>query len=204
MTPVIVTHWYSPLRLLEQSLRRNRKLVEAAEWWLIYGRYPLLGVQDGIPDARQAQNICKELNIDWYDAGDDIPAHDAFQKWSLTVGTGWPMDKKVLLLADDAAPSCGGFLELMEREGAGRDVVTLAGKWTRYPGVALVSLREIYGARIAMPKSACLPKKLAEDLGGPERLGGCYPDTLYDAEYLEWLGVKDAPPFRVWLESRKK
>lgn len=206
LPPVIVTHWSNTYRLLEQALRRNKPLVKSAEWWLIYGRYPLLKAAEAVSDARAAQNLCKELGIDWWDAGEDTHPTKAFQKWSLEVGHAWPMDKPVCLLAQDAAPP-DGFLDLMAKEGSGFDLYCLASAdktFAHYPGVSLMALREVYADRIQSPKAAFMPKKLGMDLGGPTSRGGTYPDSLYDPEWLQWSSEHTGKTFTQWLTSKPR
>lgn len=209
LKPVAVTHWYCPLKLLDSMVRRVRPMIQELEWWVIYGRYPMLGVRDGVSDTRGAQNLCKELGLDWWDVGDDVSPSIAIQKWALEVGSSWSMDRKVLQLAYDALPSSEHFLGLLELEGAGRDMEVLASKsflngYNNYPGVNLSSLSAIFRGHVITDKASYVPREMCEEIGGPARFGGMYADDLYDAEYLEWAGTKKEKAFRKWLEDGKK
>lgn len=201
--PVLVTHWYSSLRLLEAMLRRVRPYVNSCEWWVLYGRYPKLGTKEGVSDTRGAQNLCKELGLDWYDVGEEMPIMSAVQKWALDVGATWPMDKIVCMIAQDACPENQCFLDEMYLHMHGKNMATLVSPYTGFPGVTMVTLRECYAPRMEMPKAAMIPKKSGMDIGGPSSRGGVYPDALYDPEWLEWSSGDKAKTFREWLEARE-
>jgi hypothetical protein len=193
--PVLVTPWYSSYRLLEAMLQRNRPMAREAEWWLLYCRYPLLKVQDAMSDTRKAQNLARELGLEWWDGGQEMLPAKALQEWAGQVGGRWAPTQKVILVADEAAPTTAGWIDQLMIHP--KPMATLRSKATLYPGVSSIPIATLMGGAINLKDCGFVPHKICEDLGGPVSEGGTYSDSLYDVDHLAWRKVfrKDPTEF---------
>lgn len=198
MKPTLVTLWYCPARLLEASLWRNRPISAGHEQWVINARYPLLSAKEAVTDVRSVQNACKELGVEYWQADQSYPRENLVKLWATE--TGKTPDQVVISLADDSAPSHPNWIEDMELGLARWDYVALfraTGK-SSIMGFRMKDLANVYTAELQTGLSPYL-----KDLGGPAALGGCFEDSLYDHEQLEWLKADDGSEFVDWLEKHR-
>ena len=201
MKPIVVTYWYGPYRLLDQSLRRNRGVTPGLEWWLVYGHYPLLGSEDGVSDVRKAQNLCRELNIQWFST-DEKTKRDALVSWALNVGRSWNMhDQQIFVVPDDAA------LMMSWSDGMGLSV-GMSGK-------SLIRSTVRYGSDVQgmLMREMCSDVSMANfghivpgftNTGGRKSHGGEWDDGLYDPQYIEWQESLSPLSFSDWIEKKSK
>lgn len=199
--PVIVTPWYCSYRLLEAMLLRNRPMAKDLEWWLLYCRYPLLKVQDAMSDTRKAQNLAKELNLQWWDGGCEMLPKDALKLWATQASHIWTPDQKIVLLGQDSSPNKKHFVDVLNMV---RESDFAACKSHRFPGISMINANRLIDGTIETAK--CKPIKVDQlkDVGGPDSTGGCYPLGLYDPEQLDYEAESKDQYMSTWLESRAK
>lgn len=180
MNPVIVVVWDNTCRVLERCLPALRGTAPELEWHLIYNRYPLLKAIDAIPEARQARNLCVELNIVWNDLGQELEPYAAISKWACEVSKGWTPGRDVISVPCDSIlpPSWTQSLT----SGKPQHIYSPANEHSDVSQVQLeAALRGIWPATKLV--------KGVSNTGGPVSRGGSIEDHFYDAEWLSWSGV---------------